>query len=158
MLDNLTVWDFFSLTLTLYVLTTQIEVEMELRKSSEVGKPNTKTGHLETYEHHDMKMHEKNLLKRMEKSNKNEEENGIKEKDLHATKQQVAKLNKLLYEIKEKQQFERHRLSAHKAVNEHSHSRMVLNSLFETIFYIAVSGFQVYTIRKWFSGAPILGY
>lgn len=99
-------------------------------------------------------------MKRMEHSKKDkmEEANGIKVEDLHSTKQHVTKLTKLLYEIKETQRNERHRLSAHKAVNEHSHSRMVLNSLFETIFYIIVSGFQVYTIRKWFSGAPILGY
>ena len=133
---------------------------MELRKSSEVGKPNSKTGHLQTYEHHDMIQLEKRLMKRMEhtKKDKFEETNGIKEEDLHSTKQHVTKLTKLLYEIKEKQRNERHRLSAHKSVNEHSHSRMVLNSLFETIFYIIVSSFQVYTIRKWFSGAPILGY
>jgi len=33
-----------------------------------------------------------------------------------------------------------------------------MTSLFETVFYIVVSGFQVYTIRKWFSGNSILGY
>mmetsp|Transcript_9917 Transcript_9917/g.12492 ORF Transcript_9917/g.12492 Transcript_9917/m.12492 type:complete len:94 (+) Transcript_9917:21-302(+) len=85
-------------------------------------------------------------------------EEGVKEQDLTSTKNQISKLNRLLYDIKDKQNNERHRLSVHKAVNEHSHSRMVLNSLFETIFYITVSGFQVYTIRKWFSGSPILGY
>ena len=131
---------------------------MELRKSSEVGKPNTRTGHLQTYEHQEMIQTEKRLMKRMENNPTQSEESGIKVEDLSHTKNHVTKLTKLLYEIKEKQNNERNRLSAHKAVNEHSHSRMVLNSLFETIFYIAVSVFQVYTIRKWFSGAPILGY
>lgn len=130
---------------------------MEIRKSSEVGKPNQKTGHLQTYEHHDMMQREKKLLKRMSDS-KNLEENGIKEADLETTKSQISKLNRLLYDIKEKQKNERHRLGVHKAVNDHSHSRMVLNSLFETVFYIAISCFQVYTIRKWFSGSPVLRY
>lgn len=133
-----------------------IEVEMELRKSSEVGKPNTKTGHLSTYEHHEMQQHEKKLMKRM--NNQNLEANGVKEKDLEMTRKQITKLHKLLYEIKEGQMHERHRLAVHNAVNEHSHSRMVMNSLFETIFYIGVSAFQVYTIRKWFTGSPILSY
>merc|ERR1712150_59152 len=134
-----------------------VEVEMELRKTSEVGKPNSHTGHLSTYEHHDMMLEEKKLMKRMERAAKVSQD-GIRSQDLSHTKQHVTKLTKLLYEIEEKQQFERNRLSAHKAVNDHSHSRMVLNSLFETIFYIVVSGFQVYTIRKWFSGSPILSY
>ena len=129
---------------------------MELRKSSEVGKPNTKTGHLSTYEHHEMQQHEKKLLKRM--NSKNLEANGVKEKDLEMTRKQITKLNKLLYEIKERQMHERHRLGVHKAVNEHSHSRMVMNSLFETIFYIGISVFQIYTIKKWFTGSPILSY
>lgn len=132
-----------------------IEAEMELRTSTELGKPNTKTGHIQTYEHHDMIQREKNLLRKMKAP---AVEEGVKEQDLTNTKNQISKLNRLLYEIKEKQKNERHRLSVHKAVNDHSHSRMVLNSLFETIFYITVSGFQVYTIRKWFSGSPILGY
>lgn len=137
-------------------VTNVIEVEMELRKSSELGKPNAKTGHIQSYEHHDMIQREKNLLKKMTEIKPEEE--GVKEEDLQNTKNQISKLNRLLYEIKDLQKNERHRLSVHKAVNEHSHSRMVLNSLFETIFYILVSGFQVYTIRKWFSGSPILGY
>ena len=129
---------------------------MEIRKSSEVGNPNQKSGHLQTFEHHDMMQREKKLMNQM--NTKNLEENGVKEEDLQNTKNQITKLNRLLYDIKEKQNSERHRLSVHKAVNEHSHSRMVLNSLFETVFYIAISCFQVYTIRKWFSGSPILRY
>jgi len=133
-----------------------ITLEMELRTSSELGRPHAKTGHVQTYERHDMLQREKKLLGKITATNS--EENGVKEEDLVNTKNQITKLNRLLYEIKEKQVNERHRLSVHKAVNEHSHSRMVLNALFETVFYIVVSGFQVYTIRKWFSGSPILGY
>lgn len=129
---------------------------MEIRTSSEVGAPNKKTGHLQTYEHQDMLHREKKLLMRMTSAKL--EGNGIKESDLLGTKKMVSKLNKLLYDIRDKQKNERHRLAVHKAVNEHSHSRMVLNSLFETVFYIGVSAFQVYTIRKWFSGSPILSY
>jgi hypothetical protein len=29
--------------------------------------------------------------------------------------------------------------------------------LLQTILFMVVTGFQVYTIRKWFSGAPVLG-
>jgi len=152
----------------------QVKAEIEFRKSSEVGAPNRKTGHLQTYERHEMMMKEKKLFgegifEAEEKKRKAESEaknlgdqnvpipDALVEKDLTNSKNQLQKLNRLLNDIKEKQQNERHRISIHATLNEHSHSRMVLSSLFETVFYIAVSGFQVYTIRKWFRGNPILG-
>jgi len=134
-----------------------IEVEFDFRRSGELGEPNQKTGHVQTYERHDMLMNEKKLMARLEKNSKLVE-GIVKEEDLKTTRDQIAKMNRLLNEIRERQVNERHRLSVHKAVNEHSHSRMVVGSLFETVCYIVISGFQVYTIRRWFSGNPILGY
>jgi hypothetical protein len=105
-----------------------------------------------------MLVNEKRLMAKMEAAAKNDAEGGVKTEDLQSTRDLVTKMNRVLNETREKQVNERHRLGIHKAVNEHSHSRMVLGSLFETVLYIAVSGFQVYTIRKWFSGNPILAY
>jgi len=134
-----------------------VTVEFELRRSSQLGKPNSKTGHIQTYERHDMLQNEKKLMAKLTAAAK-AEGSSVSEEDLKTTKEQVTKMNRLLNDIREKQVNERHRLGIHKAVNEHSHSRMVVGSLFETVLYIAVSGFQVYTIRKWFSGNPILAY
>lgn len=132
-----------------------VEIEFDLRASGDLGKPNAKTTHIQTYERHDMLMSEKKLLAKLTSNGK---AGNVSEEDLKKTKEQITKMNRLLNEIREKQVNERHRLGVHKAVNEHSHSRMVVGSLFETVFYIVVSGFQVYTIRKWFSGNPILAY
>jgi len=153
----------------------QVKAEIEFRKSSEVGLPNRKTGHLQTYERHEMVVKEKKLFgdgiveaeqRKLDaelQAKKLGDQNlpipdALKEKDLENSKTQITKLNRVLNDIKQRQQNERNRISIHAALNEHSHSRMVLSSLFETVFYIAVSGFQVYTIRKWFRGNPILGY
>lgn len=134
-----------------------VSLEFEMRRSSQLGKPNSKTGHIQTFERHDMLVNEKKLMAKLSAASK-AEGGGVSEQDLKTTKEQVTRMNRLLNEIREKQVNERHRLGIHKAVNEHSHSRMVVGSLFETVLYIAVSGFQVYTIRKWFSGNPILAY
>jgi len=152
-----------------------ITAELELRKSSDVGPPNRKTGHLQTYERHEMVQKERKLFEqgRTEAEIRKAAEvaaaqavgdsnlpipGAIEAEDLANSKSQMARLNRLLNSIKDKQTAERNRLSIHAALNEHSHSRMVLSSLFETVFYICVSGFQVYTIRKWFKGNAILGY
>lgn len=128
----------------------QITAEMEMRLSSELGGVDPETGHVMSYERRRMLDEEKAMMV-------SETIDGLKDEDMKTTQEQVRKLNRLLNEIKEMQQQERHRLSIHTATNEHSHSRMVLNSLLETVLFMAVTGFQVYTIRKWFSGAPVLG-
>jgi len=80
-----------------------------------------------------------------------------KEEDLDKSKEHVKDLHRILSEIKMKQTSERHRLELHQEINLHSHARMVLRSLLETALFIGVTGFQVFTIRKWFQGGPLLG-
>ena len=91
----------------------------------------------------------------MEKDTASEE--GIKDEDFQETRDKIKDLRRLLNEIQTLQQKERRRLNVHTETNAHSHGRMVLSSLLETLVFICITGFQVYTIRKWFSGAPVLG-
>lgn len=129
----------------------QVVAEMELRKASEMGGLSEDTGHVNS-------MYEKSIY---------DEENfmaedtaaseGIKEDDFLSTREKLQTLRRLLADIQSKQSQERHRLIVHAATNEHSHSHMVLGSLLETILFMVVTSFQVYTIRKWFRGAPVLG-
>lgn len=128
----------------------QVVVEMDFRKESEMGGLNEK-GHVRTYEQKLMDEEEKVL----EEDTAVEE--GIKDADFEISRAKLKTLRRLLADIQNKQQQERHRLLLHAATNEHSHSRMVLSSLLETLLFVVVSGFQVYTIRRWFKGAPVLG-
>merc|ERR1739843_64042 len=106
----------------------QIVAEMEMRKESELGGLEEDSAAAE----------------------------GIKDEDFQETRDKVKDLRRLLNDIQNMQQKERRRLTVHAETNEHSHSSMVLNSLMETLLFMAVTGYQVYTIRKWFSGAPVL--
>ena len=128
----------------------QITAEMDLRKESEFGGVN-EDGHVMTFRE---KVAEDEEVE-MEKDTAAME--GIKDEDFKATRDKLRTLRRLLSDIQSKQSQERHRLAVHSATNEHSHSRMALNSLMETILFMAVTGYQVYTIRKWFKGAPVLG-
>ncbi len=125
-----------------------------MRKASELRGIDPSTGHVYSYEQKALRDEEVYLSL----DTKGEEAvNGIKDEDFEETRDKLHKLRHLLADIQEKQQAESHRLALHAATNEHSHSRMVLNSLMETVLFMAVTGFQVYTIRKWFSAAPVLG-
>lgn len=127
----------------------QITAEIELRKESALGGIDKRTGHVTAYERRRMLDEEKEL--------DDANADGLKDDDLKKTNDQLRRLNRLLKEIRESQASERHRLSIHAATNEHSHSRMVLSSLLETVLFMLITGFQVYTIRRWFSGSPMLG-
>lgn len=128
----------------------QVTAEMEMRKESELGGFNEE-GHVRTYEEQKMEEEDREL----EADSAAAE--GIKDEDFQETREKVKDLRRLLNDIQSMQQKERRRLTVHAETNEHSHSSMVLNSLMETLFFMAVTGYQVYTIRKWFSGAPVLG-
>jgi len=127
-----------------------VVAEMEMRKESELGGLNSE-GHVMTHEERKM----------MEEDNELEQDTadaeGIKDEDFQETREKVKDLRRILNDIQSMQQKERRRLTVHAETNEHSHSSMVLNSLTETLLFMAVTGYQVYTIRKWFSGAPVLG-
>lgn len=128
----------------------QVVAEIEMRKESELGGFNEE-GHVRTYE--ERKMMEEDL----ELEGDSASAEGIKDEDFQETREKVKDLRRLLNDIQTMQQKERRRLTVHAETNEHSHSSMVLNSLTETLLFMAVTGYQVYTIRKWFSGAPVLG-
>ncbi|CAB9513373.1 emp24/gp25L/p24 family/GOLD [Seminavis robusta] len=128
----------------------QVTAEVEMRRESELGGLG-EDGHVLTYEQKTMKDEDKLL----EEDTASEE--GIKDEDFHATRDKLRQLRRLLAEIHSQQQKERRRLIVHAATNKHSHSRMVLSSLMETVLFMAVTGYQVYTIRRWFRGAPALG-
>lgn len=123
----------------------RIAAEIELRKESELGWYGS-ADRVKTYE-------EANLHRIGKEIDESELEGGI-----GSAKSQLKVLNHLIAGIREKQWEEKRRLEVHAAKNEHSHSRMVLGSLAETVLFIVVTGFQVFTVRKWFQGGdPLLG-
>lgn len=128
----------------------QVVAEMEMRKESELGGLDEQ-GNVLSYEERTMNEEDSELD--MDTAS----EEGIKDEDFQETRDKIKDLRRLLNEIQSMQQKERRRLSVHAETNEHSHSRMVLGSLLETLLFMAITGYQVYTIRKWFSGAPALG-
>ena len=140
-------WYRFCISGTWY----QVIAEIDIRKESEFGGIDEDTGHVWSMQERTLEDEEKLMLS---DTAANE---GIKDEDFEATRDKLKTLRRLLAEIQSKQSQERHRLIVHAATNEHSHSRMVLSSLLETVLFMAVTGFQVYTIRRWFKSAPVLG-
>lgn len=127
----------------------QVTVEMDFRKESEMGgvdeEGNVRTIAQKIEREEEIYMEEDTA-----------EKEGIKDEDFESTRLKLKELRHLLADIQSKQSQERHRITLHSVTNSHSHSRMVLGSLIETILFMVVTGYQVYTIRKWFKAAPVL--
>lgn len=128
----------------------QVNVEIDLRKESEMGGVG-EGGHVLTYLEKAVAEDEEYLQEDTAESE------GIKDEDFQSTRDKLKTLRRLIADIQSRQSQERHRLLVHAATNEHSHARMVISSLVQTLLFMAVTGYQVYTIRKWFRGAPVLG-
>eukprot|EP00522_Entomoneis_paludosa_P003763 CAMPEP_0172474358 /NCGR_PEP_ID=MMETSP1065-20121228/69319_1 /TAXON_ID=265537 /ORGANISM="Amphiprora paludosa, Strain CCMP125" /LENGTH=321 /DNA_ID=CAMNT_0013232539 /DNA_START=46 /DNA_END=1011 /DNA_ORIENTATION=+ len=127
-----------------------ITMEIDFRKESEYGGKGDH-GHVFTMEEKAVEEEEKDM------EGDTAAKEGISDEDFQVARDKLKTLRRLLADIQSKQTNERHRLMIHSATNEHSHSRMVLASLLETVLFMLVTGFQVFTIRRWFKGAPVLG-
>eukprot|EP00980_Cylindrotheca_fusiformis_P021386 scaffold8259_cov143-Cylindrotheca_fusiformis.AAC.4 len=142
-----------------------VDVEWEIRKESQFGMDEA---HVLSQE--EFNLRQESFISDQELEMERREEKRVfgvaaedlqymaKEEDFQETKAKIKELRGKLAEIQSLMQRERRRVTNHKQTNEHSHSRMATASLFETLVFIGITGFQVYTIRKWFTtGNPVLG-
>jgi len=128
-----------------------IWVEIDMRKSSENGKPTDElNGHVPAHEND-------NTYFDTEEVPGDVFGEAAEEWDLDGAKDVLRDLHNTLNVIKNKQEAQQHQNQSYESINSHSHSRLRNSSMLETMVFFAVSAFQVYTIRKWFSGGPMLG-
>jgi hypothetical protein len=134
-----------------------IEVEMELRKSSTYGPIDKHTGHVPGSDAALTHSEIHHLYEKEDDATVLAEEGAIKTEDLSTTKEQLRILERVYQEIITKQLEERRVWNWRTVKNQHLYSHLVLGNLVETVVYCVISGYQVYTIRKWFGGGPSLG-
>ena len=140
---------------------TAIEVEIELRKSSSHGKVDAHTGHVPNLEEVEVHSEIRALYSEGEIPPMRPVEGGhagIADDDLRTTREQLRILERVYGEIINKQLEERRKWNWRSMKNQHIYSHLVLGNLIETVVYMIITGWQVYTIRKWFSNSgPKLG-
>ena len=134
--------------------TSTIEVEMELRKGKDID---PRTGHVPELIGVETHSEIHSLFNKEDDEVILAEEGAIKDEDLRATKEQLRILEKVYSDIISKQLEERRVWNWRTIKNQHLYSHLVLGNLVETLFYMVITGWQVYTIRKWFGGPSVLG-
>jgi hypothetical protein len=81
----------------------------------------------------------------------------IKDEDLVTTREQLRILERVYSEIIAKQLEERRTWNWRTIKNQKSYGHLVMGNFLETLAYMGITGWQVYTIRRWFGGGPTLG-
>lgn len=131
-----------------------ITATMDMRKSSELGLPDVFSKEVMSHE-------TRVLLDTGPIGNKGEipEEQQSQIDDTQDLTQKFKQLGDILRKVRQKQSAFMYRLDVHKVTNEHTHSKMVVRSLIETLVFMAVTAYQVFQVRRWFTAckAGMLG-
>lgn len=83
-------------------------------------------------------------------------ENQIREKDLEESKARLKYLHELTSEMMAKQHDHMNRIRSNSASAERSNAEMMRSSGVETALFAVITGFQVWTVRRWLTGQTLL--
>jgi hypothetical protein len=148
-----------------------ILVEMDIRSSADLGGVSQETGHVFTYDER-ATLDEEELIKainnnglsaeEVEKSLVKEEmekvlENQVRENDLEASKRFLINLNEKVSLLQKRQTNAHIRIKAHESDARRNYKRILRSGILETVLYLLITLFQVYTLRKWLLGSTGLG-
>lgn len=142
-------------------------LEMEMRSGNRLGGIDSETKHVYTYDEKafldEEKLLDEEIAAEEEARLNNIElhkeivEKQVKEQDLHASKAQIKHLNSMVMEMKKKHNEYHHRIKSHEAMARRNYEKMARSAKLETLLYVLITGFQVYTVHKWLLSNNLLG-
>lgn len=151
---------------------TPLYVEMDMRSANALRGVDPETGHVFTHEKRQM-MDDEHMLELDTSTLEGgldsntyasaiEErakllENQIREKDLEESKARLKYLHELTSEMMAKQHDHMNRIRSNSASAERSNAEMMRSSSVETALFAVITGFQVWTVRRWLTGQTLLG-
>jgi len=150
-------------------------IEMDARSSSKMGGVDEETGHVYTYAKRDLLNEEAAIDNKNGNNNKNGSRldsntyqssieelskllvNQVEDADLHQTRDQIKVLNAKTSDIMTEIQTRMTRIRAHEHGARRNSANMAWSSKVKTLVFAVISGFQVYTMRKWLLSNSLLG-
>ena len=154
-----------------------IYVEMDIRSSSQgnLRGIDPETGHVYTYERRE-ELDEEAKIRLIFQEQQSREQSAefieaklaaekleqaladqVKHDDLEATAQSMIELNNIVAKIMTKQSSVLSRIKGHENDASRNHRRIVRSGMMETVLYLMITGYQVYTIHQWLLSNSLLG-
>ena len=147
-----------------------ITVEMDIRSSADLGGVDSETGHVYTHAHREYLEEEERILAFQNAIPEKEAEPSAEElefqkelkdqihvSDLKTTAKQLSEIHSLTTQIMNDQAAAHHRIKGHENDAQRNHGRIVKSGIMETVMYILITGYQVYTVHKWLLSNSLLG-
>lgn len=149
-----------------------IMVEMDIRNSAAMGGVNSETGHVWTFDdweewEEEQRINQLNELK--EKAKKDEEarvllenlntalKDQIKDYDLESTQRMMGEINNLVARMQQSQSAVHQRIKSHEGVARRNYQKIKKSGIVETVLYLIITGYQVYTVHNWLLSTNSLG-
>ena len=148
-----------------------ITVEMNIRSSAELGGINRETGHVYTFEER-MEIEEEKRIMELENRGPSAEEveaklvaeqvekahkDQVKENDMESTKKLMNEMNQLVNKLQKKQSAVHHRIKGHEGDARRNRKKIFRNGMAQTLLFLVITLFQVYTIHNWLLSSSTLG-
>ena len=148
-----------------------IYVEVDIRSSAEdkLGGVDLETGHVYTHEKREELDEEQRILgstvdaqqaeqdRLAEEQLRQEIEAAVKDYDLESTKKLMSEMNSLVMQLQQRQGAMMKRAKGHEAQARRNNRRIARSGMIETVLYLLITGFQVYTIHSWLLRNSLLG-
>ena len=138
-----------------------ITVEMDIRSSAELGGVNGDTGHVFTWEER-QEMEEEQNYEKLEDGQVQEEleellKGQVGDYDLQTTRRLMTEVNHVVAQIQRLQGEMKDRMKAHSGDARRNQRKIARSGMIETVLYLAITLFQLWTIRKWLLAGNVLG-
>lgn len=149
-----------------------ILVEMDIRNSANFGGVNKETGHVWTFDDWEEWEEQQRILKLdklKQKAKKDEEarallenlntalKDQIKDYDLENTQQLMMEINNLVSRMQQSQSAVHQRIKSHEGVARRNYQKIKKSGIVETLLYLLITGYQVYTVHNWLLSTNSLG-
>jgi hypothetical protein len=156
----------------------QLIVEMDIRSKSRMGGVDRNTGHVYTFAQRELLREEAALDNNNNNGGRGGSADGaldtntyqseleelskilvnqVEDADLTKTKEQVKELNAKTTEMMTEIQNRMTRIRSHELSARRNNANLAWSSKMETLLFAIISGFQVYTMRKWLLSNTLLG-
>lgn len=149
-----------------------ILVEMDIRNSAIFGGVNQETGHVWTFSDWEEWEEEERINKLgelKEQAKKDEEARQVLESlnsalkdqvqnyDLESTQRLMTEVNTLVSQMQQKQSAVHQRIKSHEGIAKRNYQKIKKSGIVETLLYLVITGYQVYTVHNWLLSTNSLG-
>ena len=148
-----------------------ITVEMDIRSSADLGGIDPETHHVYTHDERELLDEEERIMGLKNKGPSEEEieakqlaeeldkvlKEQVRDYDLDATRKLMSEVNKLVSQMQTKQTNVHKRIKGHEENARRNYRRIRRSGMIETVLYLVISLFQVYTVHQWLLSKNMLG-